>query len=720
MLFNKGMNVVRLRGMPLSILAGFICSALLLGPSMLRAQPDFSLILAEQSSINVEQVSFILDDSRSLELKDIRGADLDPAWQVRSGTLNLGYTNGNVWLKLPLRLDYSGTGSWLLELAYANLDEVNVWVFEGERLLATYETGDSLPFLTRPIEHRNYLFPIPSDGIQELTVYMRIASTTSLQVPLKLWRSSEFYRVDQRVQLVQGMFFGIMLVMAIYNFFIFLAIRERAYLLYVVFVMMEASYQAFHQGFTYQNLWPENSWWHSISGGIAISLTIAFAAFFSTEILELRKRSIKSCRFFDAVGATGIGLAACSLILEYSWIARVASILAIVAALGIITVGIRRWRDGFRPAKTFTMAWAAFLLGAIVFSLSKLGVVGHNVVTEYGLQIGATLEVMLLSFALGQRINDERQDKFHTKARLLDEQIRLVKSYERFVPSRFLALLGKGSITEVQLGDHVAMNMTILFSDIRAFTSLSEKMSPKENFTFLNHYLKRMEPVIDNHGGFVDKYIGDCIMALFDRCPDDALRSGIVMMKNLRVMNEEQIQLNRPIVDIGIGVNTGEMMLGTIGGTGRMEGTVISDAVNTASRIEALTKIYGTSLLMSEAVYLKLENPGDFCVRVLDRVRVKGREEPILIYEVLDALTSEERRLRLSYREQYEAAARSFWSADFKRALDAFTRCEQLAPDDLAVRLFIRRCRWHGRQEVGSDWSGAFEVADLPGELEST
>lgn len=229
-----------------------------------------------------------------------------------------------------------------------------------------------------------------------------------------------------------------------------------------------------------------------------------------------------------------------------------------------------------------------------------------------------------------------------------------------------------------------------------------------------------MEPVIDAHGGFVDKYIGDCIMALFDRCPDDALRSGIVMMKNLRILNEEQIKLNRPTVDIGIGVNTGEMMLGTIGATGRMEGTVISDAVNTASRIEALTKIYGTPLLVSEAVYLKLETPGEFSVRVLDRVRVKGREEPILIYEVLDALTSEERRLRLSYREQYEAAARSFWSADFKRALDAFTQCEQLAPDDLAVGLFIRRCRWHGRQEVGSDWSGAFEVAHLSGELEST
>jgi hypothetical protein len=228
-----------------------------------------------------------------------------------------------------------------------------------------------------------------------------------------------------------------------------------------------------------------------------------------------------------------------------------------------------------------------------------------------------------------------------------------------------------------------------------------------------------MEPVIDAHGGFVDKYIGDCIMALFDRCPDDALRSGIVMMKNLRTLNEEQIKLNRPTVDIGIGVNTGEMMLGTIGATGRMEGTVISDAVNTASRIEALTKIYGTSLLVSEAVYLKLENPGEFSVRILDRVRVKGRTEPVVIYEVLDALEHSLGRLRISYQKDYERAVRQFWAADFTSAEESFKRCAEIDPSDLAVELFLRRCRWHSRQKVDTNWTGAFEVETLQGDLES-
>ncbi len=689
-------------------------------PQNVAAEPLTPILLEGDRAHAVQAAQILIDDTALLEIQDVRSSDFDSLWSIHDeGTVNLGYANSAIWLKLELKSDAVSLEPWLLELAYANLDHIDVWFYAGDRLISAYETGDSLPFLTRPIEHRNFLFPIPEQKDQTLTLILRVASTTSLQVPLTLWPQDVFYRNDQRLQLIQGMFFGIMLVMAIYNFFIYLVIRERAYLFYVLFVTMEGSYQAFHQGFTYQNLWSESTWWHSVSGGIAISLTIAFAAFCSTEMLALRSIQSRWTKFFDTVGAIGVGLAACSLILEYSWTARSASLLAIVAAIGIMTAGIQRWRDGFRPARTFTMAWGAFLLGGITFALSKLGLLGHNVVTEYGFQIGATLEVMLLSFALGQRINDEKRDKFLTKARLLDEQMKLREAYERFVPSRFLALLGKGSITEVKLGDHVAMNLTILFADIRAFTSLSEKMSPQENFGFLNNYLRRMEPVIDSHGGFVDKYIGDCIMALFDRRPDDAIESGIVMMKHLHKLNEELVESGSEPFEIGIGVNWGEMMLGTIGATGRMEGTVISDAVNTASRVESLTKIYGTPLLITEAVHERLVNPSRFDLRILDRVRVKGREKPVVIYEVLDVLSRETRRLRLSYQRDYQNSIQAFWAANFEEALEGFSRCAEIDPEDQAVQLFLRRCRWHRRQKVDTNWTGAFEVAALKNELDN-
>lgn len=676
--------------------------------------PDV-LVLGSQEFVSIRAQEFLLDAESSLAPEELSGRAVAKGWQTQPGVLNLGYTRSSVWVRFPIQAGHAGEGRWLLEIAYANLDEVNVWISSGGGIVSAYETGDTRPFATRPIQHRNFVIPLTFAPGEKLEVLLRIATTTSLQVPMKLWREGPFHQEDQRVQLLHGMFFGIMLVMAVYNFFIFVAIRERAYLFYVVFVIMEGAYQAFHQGFTFQHLWPQSIWWHSVSGGLFISLTIAFAAFFSREILEARKRLPRMGVFFGAAGAIACGIGACSLILDHSITARAISMLSIVAAPGILGAGAYLWRKGFRPAKPFTLAWAAFLGGGFLFAFNKLGLIGHNIVTEYGLQFGATLEVMLLSFALGQRINEERREKFFTKLRLLDEQILLRQAYERFVPRRFLALLGKESITDVELGDHVQRKMTILFSDIRSFTSLSEKMAPRENFSFLNAYLKRMEPIIDRHGGFVDKYIGDCIMALFHRKPDDAVAAAVAMMEALREHNQSLVEARDEPFEIGIGINHGEMMLGTIGTVGRMEGTVISDAVNTASRVESLTKIYGTPVLITEAVRNQLENPSRFDLRILDKVRVKGREEPVVIYEVLNALSTPMRKLRMSYAQPYEQALGALWRADFSDALAGFLKCEALAPDDAAVQLFVRRCRWHARQGGDSEWSGVFDAGAVPG-----
>ncbi len=174
------------------------------------------------------------------------------------------------------------------------------------------------------------------------------------------------------------------------------------------------------------------------------------------------------------------------------------------------------------------------------------------------------------------------------------------KAYERFVPHELLSLLGKKNITEITLGDQIEKEMTVLFSDIRDFTSLSEKMTPQENFDFINTYLGIMEPITRQYNGIIDKYIGDAIMALFPNNVDDAVQGAIAMLEKLVEFNQMPQDAGFQKIRIGIGLHTGKLMLGTIGGQARMDGTVISDAVNLASRIEGLTKIYGTPLLISE------------------------------------------------------------------------------------------------------------------------
>jgi class 3 adenylate cyclase/HAMP domain-containing protein len=207
------------------------------------------------------------------------------------------------------------------------------------------------------------------------------------------------------------------------------------------------------------------------------------------------------------------------------------------------------------------------------------------------------------------------------------------QAYARFVPNEFLELLNKDQIIDIQLGNHLEMTMTVLFSDIRAFTTLSEKMSPQESFDFINAYLRKMGPIIRENNGFIDKYIGDAIMALFINA-DDALKAAMTMQHDLLEFNEAREHQGFPVTKIGIGINTGELMLGIIGEQNRLQCTVISDAVNVASRVESLTKTYKTSLIISESTYKQLTEPSRYVIRFLDNIKVKGRSERVKLFAV--------------------------------------------------------------------------------------
>ncbi|HEY9612840.1 response regulator, partial [Allocoleopsis sp.] len=215
--------------------------------------------------------------------------------------------------------------------------------------------------------------------------------------------------------------------------------------------------------------------------------------------------------------------------------------------------------------------------------------------------------------------------------------IRLAKinaAYGRFVPHDFLRFLGHESIVDVKLGDHVQKNMTILFADIRDFTTLSEGMSPQENFNFINSYLSRVSPVIRAHNGFIDKYIGDAIMALFPESVNEALSGAIEMQKQVILYNKHRQSLGYLPITIGIGLHTGSLMLGTIGSQERMESTVIADAVNLASRLEGLTKLYGAGILISLQTLCYLDEPHNYSYRFVDRVKVKGKQKPVAVFEI--------------------------------------------------------------------------------------
>ncbi|MEO1349315.1 MAG: response regulator [Cyanobacteria bacterium J06635_15] len=273
-------------------------------------------------------------------------------------------------------------------------------------------------------------------------------------------------------------------------------------------------------------------------------------------------------------------------------------------------------------------------------------------------------------------------------------------AYGRFVPQQFLQFLKKESIFDVHLGDQVEKTMSVMFADILDFTSLSEQMTPRDNFRFLNAFLSRMEPAIAEHCGFIDKYIGDAIMALFsghaaENSADDALNAALAMLNRLHVYNQERATRGASPIHLGIGINTGKMMLGTVGGKNRMDSTVISDTVNVAARIERMTRQYRVSLLISDQTFLQLEDANRYAMRVVDRVQAKGKQNFISVYEVFDADPPELRDRKLATKTAFETALLSYYQKKFDPAAQGFEACLAQNPTDTVAQIYLASCHQH-------------------------
>ncbi len=289
-----------------------------------------------------------------------------------------------------------------------------------------------------------------------------------------------------------------------------------------------------------------------------------------------------------------------------------------------------------------------------------------------------------------QQVDQERRQFTDELEKALAAEEKLTDAYGRFVPHQFLHFLGYESILEVRLGDQIQKEMSVLFSDIRDFTALSETMTPQETFKFINTYLSRMEPVIAENQGFIDKYIGDAIMALFDGSADNAVKAGIAMLEQLNEYNATHTQPDRPLLQIGIGINTGSLMLGTVGGQNRMDSTVISDAVNLASRVENLTKEYGVSMLITHNTFIQLEEVYD--LRLLDRVKVKGKSQMVTVYEVFAADLPELRQKKSETKTIFEQGLVFYHANRFIEATILFSACLQQNPADNVAQIYMQRC----------------------------
>lgn len=286
------------------------------------------------------------------------------------------------------------------------------------------------------------------------------------------------------------------------------------------------------------------------------------------------------------------------------------------------------------------------------------------------------------------------------------------KATSKFVPIKFIQAVGRESITDVVLGDFIEKNVTVVFTDVRDYTPLAERMTPEQNFKFVNAYVGRMGPIIQQNQGFVNQYLGDGIMALFPHESEHALDAAIEMQRTLAIYNKRRIKKGYLPLSVGMGLHTGPLVMGIIGDINRNDTAIISDTVNSASRVEGVTKHYGANIIISEDSLQTIKNPSDFNFRYLGKVKVKGKEEALGIYECFDGDSSDQIALKIQTLNTFKKGTDHMFSNAFSLASDAFKTVLDTNPQDKVAQYFSQQAEEYLRLGLPEDWGVAHTMSE--------
>ncbi|HTX03954.1 MAG TPA: adenylate/guanylate cyclase domain-containing protein [Candidatus Acidoferrales bacterium] len=502
-----------------------------------------------------------------------------------------------------------------------------------------------------------------------------------------------------------GAFFGVLIAVGLYHVLMYVLLRNRELLAYAVYVAALLAVEVVRTGFAADFL---------LTGAtppIILSLTFAFLAaasfWFFTSFLQMHERAPRSYRAIRNLTAVVVLLSLTLGPFGGTSAATLIQLLSLLTLLAVFFVAVDQIRRGDRTARYFIIAFCGVLFGAALVVLGKI-FWPQTILVKVGFELGTAFEAIALALGLADRIRLANEERDIAQRRILEETRSLNIAYARFVPREFLELLGKADVREVRLGEAVQREMTVLFSDIRSFTTISERMTPRENFDFLNGYLERVGPIVRQYRGVIDKYIGDAIMGLFAGAADDALRCAIGLQREVAAIDVERVAAGLPPIAVGVGLHTGTLMLGTIGESERMDGTVIADAVNLASRVEGLTKNYGAAVLLTEQTRARLTDPSRYALRHLGRVAVKGKARGVGLYEACDADTPLARDAKLAALADFEAAVEALGAGRFEEAEGAFGRILEAYAADAAAAYLQKRCQ--ALLSTGEPWDGIDHV----------
>ncbi|MCG8316758.1 MAG: diguanylate cyclase [Pseudomonadales bacterium] len=399
-----------------------------------------SIALADDFNFGIgEGIEYLEDPTHELDFYQVLNGEQD--WQVNEDSVfNKGYNPSTWWLKFKLTNDQQVFSEWFLEISYAVIDYLDIYVVDEHGNFKTYQMGDKLRFQNRPIEHRYFVVPLEIPWSSYRDVYIKVRSTSSIQIPLTMWERDAFNAADIGRTAIQGLYYGGLVIIAIYNLLIYLALGERTYLHYVGYVLAMFLFMASLNGWAFQFLWPYATEWNDTAILVSLTLVVFFGAAFAGRFLDLKNisRPLNILVYVFIIFSALIAILC--FFIPYTLGIRIVISFAVLGCLYAFTAGVYAWKKGNQSASIYVVAWTGLFVGGIVLALNKVHLLPRNIFTDYATQFGSLMEVVLLSFALAERINKEKALRFQAQQDALTIQQQANEELEHRVAERTLEL----------------------------------------------------------------------------------------------------------------------------------------------------------------------------------------------------------------------------------------------------------------------------------------
>lgn len=350
-------------------------------------------------------LSYFEDRDGRQNLDEVRSGDVcHPFTPSQDEVPNFSFTNSSYWFQFDLVNQSSTVQSWLLESQFPLLDHINVYLRYPDGRVVTYRGGDKLPFDKRAVKHRNIMFDVPLAMGESVRVYIKVRTESALQLPLVLRSPDAQFAKDHEEQYVLGIYYGILLALLLYNLLVFTAIRDINYLYFVCYLGAWTLLQMALNGLAFEYLWPRSPNWANKAIPFFVGLAGLGLIQFARNLLETKKNLPKFDKPLQYTSAVCVLIMALALFAGYTVAIKVATAVAFVVVILVVSTGAWSLKAGFYLARYFMLAWTALMVGVVLYVFKTFGILPANIITEYSMQIGSAFEMVLLSFALADRM----------------------------------------------------------------------------------------------------------------------------------------------------------------------------------------------------------------------------------------------------------------------------------------------------------------------------